>query len=36
MQKLQTLGLTVKLDRNRVLVNDPDGNVFAFVAPRTR
>jgi catechol 2,3-dioxygenase-like lactoylglutathione lyase family enzyme len=34
MQKLQTLGLTVKQDRNRVLVNDPDGNVFAFVAPR--
>lgn len=36
MQKLQALGLTVKQDRNRVLVNDPDGNVFAFVAPRAR
>jgi catechol 2,3-dioxygenase-like lactoylglutathione lyase family enzyme len=36
MQKLQALGLTVRQDRNRVLVNDPDGNVFAFVAPRTR
>jgi catechol 2,3-dioxygenase-like lactoylglutathione lyase family enzyme len=35
-QKLQALGLTVKQDRNRVLVNDPDGNVFAFVAPRAR
>ena len=36
MQKLQALSLTVKQDRNRVLVNDPDGNVFAFIAPRTR
>jgi catechol 2,3-dioxygenase-like lactoylglutathione lyase family enzyme len=36
MQKLQALGLTVKQDGNRVLVNDPDGNVFAFIAPRTR
>jgi hypothetical protein len=36
MQKLQALSLTVKQDRNRVLVNDPDGNVFAFIAPRAR
>ena len=36
MQKMQVLGLTVRQDRNRVLVNDPDGNVFAFVAPRAR
>jgi catechol 2,3-dioxygenase-like lactoylglutathione lyase family enzyme len=36
MQKMQALGLTVRQDRNRVLVNDPDGNVFAFVAPRAR
>ena len=36
MQKLQALSLTVKQDRNRVLVSDPDGNVFAFMAPRAR
>lgn len=35
-QQLQAQGFTLKQDRNRVLVADPDGNVFAFVAPRTR
>ncbi|HEV2486980.1 MAG TPA: VOC family protein, partial [Terracidiphilus sp.] len=35
-QQLQAQGLTVRQERNRVLVNDPDGNVFAFVAPRVR
>lgn len=35
-QQLQAQGLTAKQDRNRLLVTDPDGNVFAFTAPRTR
>jgi catechol 2,3-dioxygenase-like lactoylglutathione lyase family enzyme len=35
-KQLQSAGLTIKQDRNRVLVTDPDGNTFAFVAPRTR
>ena len=35
-EQLKALGLTVKQERNRVLVSDPDGNVFAFVAPRER
>jgi hypothetical protein len=34
--QLKALGLAVKQERNRVLVNDPDGNIFAFVAPRAR
>ena len=36
LQQLQAAGLHPKQDRNRVLVNDPDGNVLAFVAPRTQ
>jgi catechol 2,3-dioxygenase-like lactoylglutathione lyase family enzyme len=35
LQQLQAAGLEPKQDRNRVLVSDPDGNVLAFVAPRT-
>jgi catechol 2,3-dioxygenase-like lactoylglutathione lyase family enzyme len=35
-QQLQALGLTVKQEGNRVIVNDPDGNAFAFIAPRAR
>lgn len=35
-QQLQALGLTVKQEGNRVIVNDPDGNAFAFIAPRPR
>lgn len=34
--QLKAAGLEVRQEGNRVLVNDPDGNVFAFVAPRTR
>jgi catechol 2,3-dioxygenase-like lactoylglutathione lyase family enzyme len=35
-KQLQAAGLTVTQERNRVIVSDPDGNVFAFVAPRAR
>ncbi len=35
-EQLKAAGLEVKQERNRVLVNDPDGNVFAFIAPQTR
>jgi catechol 2,3-dioxygenase-like lactoylglutathione lyase family enzyme len=35
-EQLKAAGLEVKQDGNRVLVNDPDGNVFAFIAPRAR
>jgi catechol 2,3-dioxygenase-like lactoylglutathione lyase family enzyme len=34
--RLKAAGLEVKQEGNRVLVNDPDGNVFAFIAPRAR
>jgi catechol 2,3-dioxygenase-like lactoylglutathione lyase family enzyme len=33
---LQALGLTPRQDGNRVLVTDPDGNVFAYISPRPR
>ena len=36
MEQLKAAGLEPKQDRNRVVVSDPDGNVFAFVAPRMR
>ena len=35
-EQLKAAGLEVKQEGNRVLVSDPDGNIFAFVAPRTR
>ncbi len=35
-QQLQALGLTTKQEGNRIIVNDPDGNAFAFIAPRAR
>ncbi len=35
-KQLQAAGLTVMQERNRVTVTDPDGNVFAFVAPRAQ
>jgi len=35
-KQLQAAGLTVNQERNRVLVTDPDGNIFAFIAPRSR
>jgi predicted enzyme related to lactoylglutathione lyase len=35
-EQLKAAGLEVKQERNRILVNDPDGNVFAFIAPRGR
>jgi hypothetical protein len=35
-QQLQALGLAARQEGNRVLVNDPDGNTFAFIAPRNR
>jgi catechol 2,3-dioxygenase-like lactoylglutathione lyase family enzyme len=35
-EQLKAAGLEVKQEGNRVLVNDPDGNVFAFIAPRAR
>jgi hypothetical protein len=31
---LKAAGLTVKQQGKRLLVNDPDGNAFAFIAPR--
>jgi len=34
--ELEAAGLTAKQERNRVVVSDPDGNVFVFVAPRAR
>jgi len=35
-EQLKAAGLEVKHDGNRVLVSNPDGNVFAFIAPRAR
>jgi catechol 2,3-dioxygenase-like lactoylglutathione lyase family enzyme len=35
-KQLQAAGLAVTQERNRVVVSDPDGNVFAFVAPRAQ
>jgi catechol 2,3-dioxygenase-like lactoylglutathione lyase family enzyme len=35
-EQLKALGIAAKQERNRVLVSDPDGNVFAFVASRNR
>lgn len=35
-KQLQEAGITAKQERNRLLVTDPDGNVFSFVAPRPR
>jgi len=35
-KQLQAAGLTVTQERNRADVTDPDGNVFAFVAPRAQ
>jgi catechol 2,3-dioxygenase-like lactoylglutathione lyase family enzyme len=35
-KQLQAAGLTVTQERNRVTVTDPDGNLFAFVAPRAQ
>jgi catechol 2,3-dioxygenase-like lactoylglutathione lyase family enzyme len=35
-KQLQAAGLTVTQERNRAVVTDPDGNVFAFVAPRAQ
>jgi catechol 2,3-dioxygenase-like lactoylglutathione lyase family enzyme len=34
--QLKAAGLEVRQEGNRVLVNDPDGNVLVFVAPRIR
>jgi catechol 2,3-dioxygenase-like lactoylglutathione lyase family enzyme len=34
--QLQAAGLKVEQERNRVTVTDPDGNLFAFVAPRAQ
>jgi catechol 2,3-dioxygenase-like lactoylglutathione lyase family enzyme len=34
--QLKAAGLESRQEGNRVFVNDPDGNVFAFVAPRAR
>jgi catechol 2,3-dioxygenase-like lactoylglutathione lyase family enzyme len=34
LQQLQAAGLQATLQRNRVLVSDPDGNVLAFIAAR--
>jgi catechol 2,3-dioxygenase-like lactoylglutathione lyase family enzyme len=36
VKQLQAAGLKVAQERNRVVVSDPDGNVFAFVAPRAQ
>ena len=36
VDQLKAAGLEVRQEGNRVLVSDPDGNVFAFVAPRIR
>ncbi len=35
-EQLKALGSEVRQEGNRILGNDPDGNVFAFVAPRAR
>lgn len=35
-QELQAAGITAKRERNRLIVTDPDGNIFAFIAPRAR
>ena len=35
-EQLKAAGLEPRQEGNRILVNDPDGNVFAFIAPRTR
>jgi catechol 2,3-dioxygenase-like lactoylglutathione lyase family enzyme len=34
--QLKAAGLAPRQEGNRVLVNDPDGNVFAFIAPRAQ
>jgi hypothetical protein len=34
-KQMQDAGIAAKQDRNRLVVTDPDGNAFAFVAPRT-
>ena len=34
MEQLKTARLEVKQEGNRILAKDPDGNVFAFIAPR--
>lgn len=35
-EQLKAAGLEVKQEGKRVVVRDPDGNAFAFIAPRTR
>ena len=35
-KQLQAAGITATQRRNRLIVTDPDGNVFALVAPRAR
>jgi catechol 2,3-dioxygenase-like lactoylglutathione lyase family enzyme len=35
-KQLQAAGLAVTQERNRIVVTDPDGNLFAFVAPRAQ
>jgi catechol 2,3-dioxygenase-like lactoylglutathione lyase family enzyme len=35
-KQLQAAGLKATQERNRVVITDPDGNVFAFVAPRAQ
>jgi catechol 2,3-dioxygenase-like lactoylglutathione lyase family enzyme len=35
-KQLEAAGITVRHEGRRILVADPDGNLFAFVAPRTR
>jgi catechol 2,3-dioxygenase-like lactoylglutathione lyase family enzyme len=35
-EQLKAAGLEVKQEGKRVLVRDPDGNVFVFIAPRMR
>jgi catechol 2,3-dioxygenase-like lactoylglutathione lyase family enzyme len=35
-EQLKAAGLEVKHEGRRVVVNDPDGNAFAFIAPGTR
>jgi catechol 2,3-dioxygenase-like lactoylglutathione lyase family enzyme len=35
-KQLQAAGLNVTQERNRIVVTDPDGNVFVFVAPRAQ
>lgn len=35
-EQFRVLGVAVKREHNRLLVNDPDGNVLAFAAPSAR